>query len=87
VGTLSGRGVASHESPSHYFISSPFFYFVRANSRCRIGARLVDKATADDDAPTPGYLYNDLASAPPLSFSLFFLFVVCFVYIAITVVI
>ncbi|ELR22553.1 Ehepsin, putative [Acanthamoeba castellanii str. Neff] len=24
---------------------------------------LVDKATADDDAPTPGYLYNDLAKA------------------------
>jgi hypothetical protein len=21
---------------------------------------LVDKATADDDAPTPGYLYNDI---------------------------
>jgi hypothetical protein len=49
----------------------PFFYFVRANSRCRIG-RLVDKATADDDAPTPGYLYNDLASAsPPLFFFIF----------------
>jgi hypothetical protein len=55
-----------------------------ANSRqCRIGARLVDKATADDDAPTPGYLYNDLASAcsSPLFFIFAFRFFFRFYYI------